>query len=167
MWPYEKKDKLEHWNIGTLEHLNIRHSISINQHLVTSIALILFKHKLHQWAEWKSEKSSQIYNRPLSHRELLSELTNTIQMKWEILDEISLVCSWRWQVFKYKYTPLLQQGCVSNKILPNGRQHISGISYLPWLQVLLTVYLKAFLEVFLVQSLRYFLKYFLRYCWQG
>ena len=48
------------WNMGTLEHLSIQHTISIKQHIVTSIALILFKrlrvtiankHQLHQWTE--------------------------------------------------------------------------------------------------------------------
>ena len=40
IWTFGHMDiwTFEHWNIGTLEH-----SISINQHLVTSIALILFK----------------------------------------------------------------------------------------------------------------------------
>ena len=34
---------LDYWNIGTLEHWNNWHLISINQHLVTSIAFLLFK----------------------------------------------------------------------------------------------------------------------------
>ena len=34
---------IEHWRIGTLEHWSIRLSISVNLHLVTCFALILFK----------------------------------------------------------------------------------------------------------------------------
>ena len=46
-WPTDQwtNGTLDHWNIGTLEHWNIgilEHS-TFNQHLVTSIALILFK----------------------------------------------------------------------------------------------------------------------------
>ena len=78
----------EHWNIGTLEHWKIWHSISINQYLVTSIALILFKRlrvtlvtsiASRDWVKiWKSGWIYiyiYIYNRPSSVQELLSELT--------------------------------------------------------------------------------------------
>ena len=48
--PYEKKNTLGHWNIGTLDHWNIgtlKHlniwTFALNQHLVTSVALILFE----------------------------------------------------------------------------------------------------------------------------
>ena len=40
--PYEKKNILDHWNIGRLDDLNIS-KFALIQHLLTSIALILFK----------------------------------------------------------------------------------------------------------------------------
>ena len=90
-----KKNTLEHWIIGILEHLNIgsldhgtlEHSISINLHLVTSIALILFKRlrvtlvtsiASMDWMKiWKSGLDIYMYNRPSSLQELLSELTKS------------------------------------------------------------------------------------------
>ena len=65
-------ETLEHWKIGTLEHWSIQHSISNNLHLVTWIALILFRRLLvtlvtsiasTDWVKiWKSCLQIYIYN---------------------------------------------------------------------------------------------------------